>query len=117
TAARADSAIHTGVTTIEVKSGYGLDVDNELKMLRAIAEASSLTSAELIPTCLAAHIKPPDFAGNEMAYLNHIITTLLPIVRNEQLADRTDIFIEESAFSQTQGTYYLREAQQLGFSL
>lgn len=117
TAIRADRALQGGVTTMEVKSGYGLDLENELKMLRAIAEANSLTHADLIATCLAAHIKPRDFTGGEMAYLNEVLTTLLPIVRDEGLASRTDIFIEESAFSPSEGGYYLQQAQQLGFAL
>lgn len=117
TAARADKTLQSGVTSIEVKSGYGLDVETELKMLRAIAEAKSLTRTDLIATCLAAHIKPRDFDGNNMAYLNHIVTSLLPIVRDEGLAKRVDIFIEESAFSQAEGQYYLQKAQQLGFAL
>src|SRR5690606_36895136 len=73
TAARADRALHAGVTSMEVKSGYGLDVESELKMLRAISEANTLTRADLIATCLAAHIKPHDFDGNHMAYLSHIL--------------------------------------------
>ena len=117
TAARADRALQVGVTTMEVKSGYGLDVENELKMLRAIAEANTLTHADLIATCLAAHTKPHDFVGNSMAYLNHVLTSLLPIVRDERLSSRADIFIEESAFSQSEGRYYLQKAKQLGFAL
>ncbi|HWK99582.1 MAG TPA: imidazolonepropionase, partial [Parapedobacter sp.] len=117
TASRADRALRGGVTTIEVKSGYGLDLENELKMLRAIAEANSFTQADLIATCLAAHIKPRDFGGDDMAYLNQILTTLLPVVREEGLARRTDIFIEDSAFSLSEGRHYLQQAQQLGFAL
>src|SRR5690606_16593863 len=67
--------------------------------------------------CLAAHIKPHDFDGNNMAYLSHMLTTLLPIVRDEGLAGRADIFIEQSAFSPSEGRYYLQNAAQLGFSL
>lgn len=117
TAVRADRALQAGVTTLEVKSGYGLDVENELKMLRAIAEANTQTYADLIATCLAAHIKPHDFDGNNMAYLNYVLTSLLPVVRDEALANRADIFIENSAFSQSEGRYYLQNAKQLGYAL
>ncbi|MGV3763919.1 imidazolonepropionase [Parapedobacter sp.] len=117
TAARANSALRAGVTSMEVKSGYGLDVENELKMLRAIADARTLTPADLFATCLAAHIKPRDFNANDMAYLHHVLAVLLPIVRSEGLANRTDIFIEQTAFSQSEGRYYLQRAGQMGFEL
>lgn len=117
TAGRANKALKGGVTTLEVKSGYGLDVENELKMLRAINEASKLTHTDLLATCLAAHMKPHDFDGDGIAYLNHILTALLPRVQAEGLADRVDIFIEESAFDQSDGRYFLQKAKQLGFSL
>ena len=117
TVARTRQALRNGITTMEVKSGYGLDVENELKMLRAIADANTIVPTDLIPTCLAAHMKPHDFEGNERAYLNHILTTLLPVVRNEGLANRVDIFIEESAFSPEDGQRYLIQARQLGFGL
>lgn len=117
TASRANRALKSGVTTLEVKSGYGLDVENELKMLRAINDASKLTHTDLLTTCLAAHMKPHDFDGDGMAYLNHILTALLPRVQAEGLANRVDIFIEESAFGQSDGRYFLQEAKQLGFAL
>ncbi len=64
---RANSHLQNGVTTIEVKSGYGLNVQEELKMLRAIKEANTHTMADLIPTCLAAHIPPRDFPGGGLS--------------------------------------------------
>jgi len=117
TAIRANRALHAGVTTMEVKSGYGLDVENELKMLRAISRAKTLTRADLIATCLAAHMKPHDFGGDGTAYLNHILSDLLPIVHSEGLANRADIFIEESAFTCAEGLAYLQEAKKMGFAL
>ena len=117
TITRAERALRNGVTTMEVKSGYGLDVTNELKMLRAIADANTETAVDLIATCLAAHIRPHDYDGNSRAYLDHILTALLPVVRDEKLAGRVDIFIEESAFSAMEGTHYLQRARQLGFDV
>ncbi|RPE12233.1 imidazolonepropionase [Chitinophaga lutea] len=99
TVARANRHLQNGVTTIEVKSGYGLNAEDELKMLRAIRTAGLHTQATLIPTCLAAHMRPKDFDGDERAYLHWIINELLPLVKAEQLANRIDIFIEETAFS------------------
>lgn len=115
TAGRANRLLSAGVTTIEVKSGYGLNIPSELTILRAIAEAKADTKADLIPTCLAAHIKPRDFDGDETAYIDHILVDLLPAVRRERLADRVDIFIEESAFGRAAGRHYIEHAKLLGF--
>ena len=112
---RAEKLYQQGVTTIEVKSGYGLSVDDEIKMLKAIQLANQKTSAELIPTCLAAHIKPKDFPGNEQEYLQYIIENLLPEVKKQNLANRVDIFVEKGAFSVSDAKYYLSEAKKMGF--
>ncbi len=103
-----------GVATAEVKSGYGLTVEDELKMLRAIAAASG--PVDLIPTCLAAHIPPPEAASPE-AYLAEVLEKLLPIVKKEHLANRVDIFVEENAFSVDVARPYLEQAKALGFTL
>ena len=112
---RAEKLYQQGVTTIEVKSGYGLSVDDEIKMLKAIQLANQKTSAELIPTCLAAHIKPKDFPGNEQEYLQHIVENLLPEVKKQNMAGRVDIFVEKGAFSVSDAKYYLSEAKKMGF--
>ncbi len=106
-----------GITTIEVKSGYGLTVEDELKMLRAIKEANKQTATELIPTCLAAHMKPLDFDGTDRDYLEHIIENLLPKVKEEGLAKRVDIFTEKTAFSVEDSHYYLSKAKEMGFEI
>src|SRR5262245_50233165 len=77
-----------GVTTLEIKSGYGLDVDNEIKMLRAIRTLGGETPIRLVPTLLAAHAVPPD--TTRRAYLDLVIGELLPRVREERLADCVD---------------------------
>jgi imidazolonepropionase len=106
-----------GVTTIEVKSGYGLNIDQELKQFQAIKIAADNTLADLIPTCLAAHIKPKDFDGSSSAYLEYILHDLLPKIKQQGLANRIDIFIEESAFSIDEATKYLLAAKQMGFDI
>lgn len=116
TVSRANRHLYEGVTTIEVKSGYGLSVEGELNMLRAIQDAAAHTKATLIPTCLAAHMRPKDFDGNEQAYLDWIINTLLPLVRAEQLAHRVDIFIEETAFTPGPAKNFLQQAIDMGFA-
>ncbi len=116
TVARANRHLAEGVTTIEVKSGYGLNLEDELKMLRAIQQAALHTSATLIPTCLAAHMKPRDYEGSEEAYLQWVLTELLPVIQQEQLSNRVDIFIEETAFSVKAATAFLQQAMQQGFA-
>ncbi|WP_420401976.1 imidazolonepropionase [Flagellimonas sp.] len=112
------SKIHlqNGTTTIEVKSGYGLSVDEELKMLRAIKNANTKTSADLVATCLAAHMKPKDWNG-DVAYLDEIIAKLFPAIKAENLSQRVDAFIEESAFTQNEIESYFGKAQEMGFDI
>ena len=106
-----------GITTIEVKSGYGLNVESELKMLRAIKNAAEKTSVTLVPTCLSAHLKPKDFEGSDEDYLNYILTDILPKVKEEGLANRVDIFIEKSAFQPEDSKAFLLKAKELGFEI
>lgn len=106
-----------GITTIEIKSGYGLNVDEELKMLRAIKKAQTKTDATLVPTCLAAHLKPKDFEGSSPDYLNYIFEEILPKVKAEKLAKRVDIFVEKSAFQQEESKEFLLKAKELGFQI
>jgi imidazolonepropionase len=94
-----------------------LNVEDELKMLRAIQHAASQTHASLVPTCLAAHTLPKDFPGNHQAYLHFIIQELLPLVRTEGLAKRVDIFIEESAFQPAAALQYLNVCRDMGFQV
>jgi imidazolonepropionase len=114
---RIERHLAEGVTTIEVKSGYGLSLEQELKQLRAIKAASTQTTASIVATCLAAHMVPKDFNGNQSAYLEHVLTDLLPIIKKENLANRIDIFIEESAFNAENATIYLTKAKQMGFDI
>lgn len=119
---RANEHLHRGVTTIEVKSGYGLSVDEELKILEAIQEADKQCEADLIATCLAAHIVPPEFKeadatqeSPEFRYLEELITRLLPEIRRRNLCNRVDIFVEKGAFSTEAALGYLLAAGDLGF--
>lgn len=114
---RIDFLIAQGTTTIEVKSGYGLDKNSELKMLRVIRKAQEKTAATIIPTCLSAHTLPKDFNGDSQAYLQYIIDEILPVVKAENLAQRVDIFIEKSAFGTEESKAFLLKAKALGFSI
>lgn len=113
---RSQKHLKNGITTIEVKSGYGLSVDEELKMLRAIKQANGKVAATLVPTCLAAHMKPKDW-NQDKAYLEQIISTLFPIIKAENLANRVDAFVEESAFSPEEIKPYFQKAKAMGFDI
>ena len=114
---RINFLISLGITTIEIKSGYGLDVENELKMLRVIKKAQNFTKATLVPTCLSAHLKPRDFDGDNVEYLQYILNEILPKVKEENLAKRVDIFIEKSAFQPEESRNFLMKAKEMGFEI
>lgn len=114
---RANQMLQRGITSIEVKSGYGLSVTEELKMLRAIKKANHQTEADLVGTCLAAHIFPKDFEGTIEQYLQNIMQNLFPLLKKESLSHRIDAFIEESAFKIDEIKPYLTKAAQMGFDI
>ena len=114
---RINFLISQGITTIEIKSGYGLDFESELKMLRVIKKAQTFTQATSIPTCLSAHLKPRDFEGSSQEYLQYINDEILPKVKEENLAERVDIFIEKSAFLPEESKEFLLKAKELGFEI
>ncbi len=114
---RANHLLENGITTVEVKSGYGLSIDEELKMLRAIKNANETTKADLISTCLAAHMLPKDFDGNHLDYLTKITNSLFPILKEENLSNRIDIFVEKGAFLPSDAELYLKNAKNMGFDI
>jgi imidazolonepropionase len=114
---RVDQHTKNGITTIEAKSGYGLKVEEELKQLQAIKEAAAKSKADLIPTCLATHILPKDFNGPVEEYLEVILNKLLPKIKQDNLANRVDIFIEDDAFSPADAACYLEVAKKMGFDI
>jgi len=100
-----------------VKSGYGLNQEQEVKMLEAIHEANQLTEADLISTCLAAHIFPKDFEGEKEAYLQYILSDILPELKERNLTKRVDIFIEDTAFEEAMSKDFLMKAKALDFDI
>ncbi|MFK7872806.1 MAG: imidazolonepropionase [Oligoflexales bacterium] len=108
--------IKHGVTTCEVKSGYGLSIESEMKMLQTIARAQQRSPAKIVSTCLAAHTLPPEFT-NKQEYLQFLTAELLPKIQHDNLTKRIDIFIEESAFSTSEAIPYLTAAKAMGFSI
>ncbi len=117
TAKRGKELLNQGITTAEVKSGYCLNVEGELKMLKAINQANANVLIDLIPTCLAAHIPPKDFDGSPLKYLEIIIKELLPVIKKERLTSRVDIYVEEGAFSLSDADVYLKSAKEKGFDI
>jgi len=114
---RADHHLNEGVTTIEVKSGYGLNYPDEMKLLRVINEASQITKADLVATCLAAHMLPRGFPDEKRQYLKYVAEDLLPEVMQENLSHRVDIFIEKSAFNVKDAQVFLSAVKKRGFDL
>ncbi|TPE46333.1 imidazolonepropionase [Pontibacter mangrovi] len=113
---RCDRHLREGITTCEVKSGYGLTVEQELKMLEAIKLVNKHHVLDLIPTCLAAHMLPPEHT-NAKLYLEEILTQLLPQLQEQELAQRVDIFVEETAFKEAEALEYLLAAKEMGFDV
>lgn len=110
---RADHFVSQGVTTLEIKSGYALNLKDELKMLQA---AQKIEGLRTITTFLGAHALPPEFKSYE-EYLQFLGQEVLPLVRKKKLARRVDIFIEKGFFSAQVSEAYLRRAQELGFDV
>jgi len=88
-----------GTTTLEVKTGYGLDVEQELKILEALRRLRKVSALELVPTLLAAHALPADFAGRRAAYVDLVARRLIPAVGRKKLAEYIDCFCDRGAFS------------------
>jgi imidazolonepropionase len=111
---RLDALIAEGVTTVEVKSGYGLDADNEKKSLRAARRLANERRVTVRTTCLAAHALPPEAKGDKDAFIDLVAGTILPQVAAEKLADAVDGFCEGIAFSPEQMTRVFDSAKALG---
>jgi imidazolonepropionase len=88
-----------GITTIEAKSGYGLDLEHELGILRIYRELAKETAQRIVPTLLAAHVVPPEYRDRREEYISLVIDRVIPAVTRENLARFCDVFVEASAFS------------------
>ena len=111
---RLDRLLAHGVTTAEVKSGYGLDLETELKLLRAIRVLDAGHPIELVSTYLGAHTVPPEHRDAPEAYFDLIVREVLPAVHREGLATFCDAFVEETAIPAEAAERILRAAQRLG---
>ncbi|WBO85477.1 imidazolonepropionase [Hymenobacter yonginensis] len=105
-----------GVTTVEAKSGYGLDAETELRLLRVAQEAGRRQPVRVVPTFLGAHVPGPEYKGRPAEYLDMLMQEVLPHL-NPQEVPFVDIFCEEGAFSLADARRYLEQAQAMGFGL
>jgi imidazolonepropionase len=106
-----------GTTTIEIKSGYGLDIENELKMLRVIGELGSLQPADVVSTFMGAHAVPDEYRGDRRKYIRLLIDEMMGEVAKSNLAEFFDIFVEEDFFSTSEAKELLKAAKEAGFKL
>jgi imidazolonepropionase len=106
-----------GTTTIEAKSGYGLSVPDELKMLRVITAMKDHVRLRYVATFLGAHTVPSEYGANRPAYIDLVVNDMLPAVAEQHLAEYCDVFCEEAAFSVPEAERILVRARELGLSL
>lgn len=106
-----------GVTTVEIKSGYGLDVATELKMLRVAKRLGEMTQLRVQTTFLGAHAIGPEFAGNSQAYVDYLCKEMLVAAKEEGLVDAVDVFCESIAFSLAQTEQIFEAAKKLNLPI
>ena len=105
-----------GVTAVECKSGYGLDLETELKLLRVYRQLSSQQPVCIVPTFLGAHVIPPEYRDNRKGYVDLLVTEMIPAVVRERLATSCDVFVEESAFTVVEARRILQAARAHGMA-
>jgi imidazolonepropionase len=103
-----------GTTTIEAKSGYGLRTEDELKVLRAIAQAGRISGLDVVPTFLGAHAIPPEFEGRRADYVDLVAGSMLEAVTSRDLAEFCDVFVDEGYFSAEEALHILTTARDAG---
>ncbi len=111
---RLDSLLADGVTTLEIKSGYGLTLDDELKMLRVARQLGTLRPVRIRTTLLAAHAVPPEYRDDRKTYLAYITDQILPAAAKAGLADAVDAFCETIAFGPEEVAHLFAAATRLG---
>ena len=111
---RLDTMLRFGTTTAEVKSGYGLTAEDEIKCLEVIKELNNIHPIDLVPTFLGAHVIPPEYENDGDEYIDLIIDEILPVIKERRLAEYCDVFCEKNVFSIAQSRRLLTEAKNLG---
>jgi imidazolonepropionase len=114
---RLDRFLLHGTTTIEAKSGYGLDLETELRMLEVIRESAAKHPIDLHPTCLAAHEIPPEHRDDPEAWVRRLIDEIHPAIARSGLAEAVDVFCEEGVFDLEQTRRLLADADDYGWRI
>lgn len=114
---RLDALLADGVTTVEIKSGYGLTVADELKMLRVARRLGELRPVRVMTTLLGAHALPPEYAGRADDYVSLVCEQMIPAAAHDGLADAVDVFCEGIGFSPAQCERIFQAAQEHGLAL
>ena len=109
--------ISQGITTLEIKSGYGLNFDDEIKLLKVINSLKKNCSIDIFPTFLGAHTYPNEYKNNHELYIKEIINEMLPYIAENKLADFCDAFCESTAFSAAETDLIFSKATNLGLNL
>jgi imidazolonepropionase len=114
---RLDSMLSFGVTTVEGKSGYGLDFETEIKQLEVMKELDEIHPVDVVRTFMGAHAVPVEYSGRADDYVDFIIKKVLPYVADKKLAEFCDVFCEDNVFSVEQSRKLLSKAKELGLAL
>lgn len=114
---RLKALLAEGVTTVEIKSGYGLDFDSEVKMLQVARQLGELSGVRVKTTFLGAHAVPPEYKNNTKAYVDYLCMDMLPAIAELKLADAVDVFCETIAFSLAESEQIFRKALELGLPI
>jgi len=117
TLARLDTFLEHGTTTIEAKSGYGLDLETEFRLLEVIRDADRLHPVDLHPTCLAAHEVPPEHRDDPECYVRRLIDEIHPTIAASSLAEAVDVFCEQGVFDLSQTRRLLADAPRYGWRI
>ena len=112
-----DEMLNMGITTCEAKSGYGLDMENKLKMLEVIKALGEKHPMDVVPTFMGAHAIPPEYEGRGDEYIEMLCSEVIPEVRKRGLAEFCDVFCEDSVFNAEQSRKYMEKAREYGFEL
>lgn len=114
---RLQDMLSQGVTTVEGKSGYGLDLACEEKQLRVMKELNKVQPVEIVSTYLGAHAVPLEYKNDPAGYVTYMVEVVMPKVKEENLAEFCDVFCEEEAFDTEQSRFLLTEAKKMGFEI
>ncbi|MDP7264329.1 MAG: imidazolonepropionase, partial [Candidatus Thermoplasmatota archaeon] len=112
-----DRMLLNGTTTVEAKSGYGLERETELRSLRVIRTLNETHPIDIVPTFLGAHAIPPEYKGDSNGYIDYLIRDVLPDVVNEKLAVYCDVFLEKGVFGLEESRRLLKRAKEMGLGV